>query len=172
MCLWLSVSICLIWRNVCLGFLPIFGLHCFICIYLFVLFGFILFYLQLFILFYLNLFILFALHSFIYFFYYIFICLDCIVCFICVLCELFVGEGNDTPLKYSCLENPMDGGVWWAAVHGVAKSQTGLKRLSSSSSMSCLYILEINHLSMALFANIFSHSVGCLFTLSLISIAM
>ena len=31
------------------------------------------------------------------------------------------GEGNGTPLQYSCLENPMDGGVWWAAVHGVAK---------------------------------------------------
>ena len=36
------------------------------------------------------------------------------------------GEGNGTPLQYSCLENPKDGGVWWAAVHGVAKSQTGL----------------------------------------------
>ena len=35
-------------------------------------------------------------------------------------------EGNGTPLQYSCLENPMDGGAWWAAVHGVAKSQTGL----------------------------------------------
>jgi len=33
-----------------------------------------------------------------------------------------VGEGNGTPLQYSCLENPMDGGAWWAAVHGVAKS--------------------------------------------------
>ena len=32
-------------------------------------------------------------------------------------------EGNGTPLQYSCLENPMDGGAWWAAVHGVAKSQ-------------------------------------------------
>ena len=32
-----------------------------------------------------------------------------------------VGEGNGTPLQYSCLENPMDGGAWWAAVHGVAK---------------------------------------------------
>ena len=31
-----------------------------------------------------------------------------------------------TPLQYSCLENPMDGGVWWAAVHGVVKSRTGL----------------------------------------------
>ena len=33
---------------------------------------------------------------------------------------------NGTPLQYSCLENPMDGGAWWAAVHGVARSQTGL----------------------------------------------
>ena len=36
------------------------------------------------------------------------------------------GEGNGAPLQYSCLENPMDGGAWWAAVHGVAKSQTRL----------------------------------------------
>ena len=36
------------------------------------------------------------------------------------------GEGNGTPLQYSCLENPMDGGAWWAAVHGVSKSQTRL----------------------------------------------
>ena len=34
------------------------------------------------------------------------------------------GEGNGTPLQYSCLENPMDGGAWWAAVHAVAKSRT------------------------------------------------
>ena len=36
------------------------------------------------------------------------------------------GEGNGTPLQYSCLENPMDGGAWWASVHGVARSQTRL----------------------------------------------
>ena len=36
------------------------------------------------------------------------------------------GEGNGTPLQYSCLENPMDGGAWWATVHGVAKSRTQL----------------------------------------------
>ena len=36
------------------------------------------------------------------------------------------GEGNGTPLQYSCLEYPMDGGAWWPAVHGVAKSQTRL----------------------------------------------
>ena len=37
-----------------------------------------------------------------------------------------VGEGNGTPLQYSCLENPMGGGAWWAAVHGVMKSRTQL----------------------------------------------
>ena len=37
-----------------------------------------------------------------------------------------LGEGNGTPLQYSCLDNPMDGGAWWAAVHGVAKSLTRL----------------------------------------------
>ena len=36
------------------------------------------------------------------------------------------GEGNGTPLQYSCLENPMDGGAWWAIVHGVSKSRTQL----------------------------------------------
>ena len=36
------------------------------------------------------------------------------------------GEGNGNPLQYSCLENPMDGGAWWATVHGVAKSRTRL----------------------------------------------
>ena len=36
------------------------------------------------------------------------------------------GEGNGTPLQYSCLENPMDGGAWWTTVHGAAKSQTRL----------------------------------------------
>ena len=37
-----------------------------------------------------------------------------------------IGEGNGNPLQCSCLENPRDGGAWWAAVHGVAKSQTRL----------------------------------------------
>ena len=36
------------------------------------------------------------------------------------------GEGDDNPLQYSCLENPTDGGAWWATVHGVAKSETQL----------------------------------------------
>ena len=37
--------------------------------------------------------------------------------------QVNLGEGNGTPLQYSCLENLMDGGAWWAAVHGVAKSR-------------------------------------------------
>ena len=44
-----------------------------------------------------------------------------------------IGEGDGNPLQCSCLENPRDGGAWWAAVYGVAQSQTRLKRLSSSS---------------------------------------
>ena len=40
--------------------------------------------------------------------------------------EHLFGEGNGTPFQYSCLENPMDGGAWWAAVHGVEKSWTRL----------------------------------------------
>ena len=52
--------------------------------------------------------------------------------------SVFIGEGNGTPLQYSCLENPMDGGAWWAAVHGVAKSRTRLKQLHFHCSLSCI----------------------------------
>ena len=45
-----------------------------------------------------------------------------------------IGEGNGNLLQCSCLENPRDGGAWWAAIYGVAQSQTRLKQLSSSSS--------------------------------------
>ena len=47
------------------------------------------------------------------------------------------GEGNGNPFQCSCLENPRDGGAWWAAVTGVAQSRTWLKQLSSSSSSCC-----------------------------------
>ena len=53
-----------------------------------------------------------------------------------------IGEGNGNPLQYSCLENPRDGGAWWAAVSGVAQSRTRLKRLSSSSSKTHSYGLN------------------------------
>ena len=45
---------------------------------------------------------------------------------LCIKVALSPGEGNGTPLQYSCLENPVDGGAWWAAVHGVTKSRTQL----------------------------------------------
>ena len=47
-----------------------------------------------------------------------------------------IGEGNGNPLQCSCLENPRDGGAWWAAVSGVTQSRTRLKQLGSSSSSS------------------------------------
>ena len=49
-----------------------------------------------------------------------------------------VGEGNGTPLQYSCLENPMDGGAWWAAVHGVTKSWDMTEQLHFDFSLSCI----------------------------------
>ena len=57
-----------------------------------------------------------------------------------------IREGNGSPLQCSCLENPRDGGAWWAAVYGVAQGQTRLKRLSSRSSESSqrLFLYEMN----------------------------
>ena len=43
-----------------------------------------------------------------------------------VFADSCTGEGNGNPLQYSCLENPRDGGAWWAAVYGIAQSQTQL----------------------------------------------
>ena len=48
------------------------------------------------------------------------------------------GEGNGNPLQCSCLENPMGGGAWWAAVHGVAKESDMTERLHFHSSLSCI----------------------------------
>ena len=68
-----------------------------------------------------------------------------------------IGEGSGNPLQCSCLENPRDGGAWWATVYGVAQSRTRLKRLSSSSSMpvitvcvifTSIIILSITYLSL------------------------
>ena len=68
-----------------------------------------------------------------------------------------IGEGNGNPLQCSCLENPKDGGAWWAAVYEAVQSRTRLKRLSSSSSSSLpeslvfaillvLYVMTSRHL--------------------------
>ena len=54
-----------------------------------------------------------------------------------LLTEINIGEGNGTPFQYSCLENPMDGGAWWAAVRGVARSQTRLSDFTIFS-LSCI----------------------------------
>ena len=48
----------------------------------------------------------------------------------CIWGAMLIGEGNGNPLQYSCLENPVGGGAWWAAIHRVAQSQTRLRRLS------------------------------------------
>ena len=52
---------------------------------------------------------------------------------LCDPMDYTIGEGNGNPLQCSCLENPRDGEAWWAAVYGIAQSQTRLKQLSSSS---------------------------------------
>ena len=58
-----------------------------------------------------------------------------------------IGEGNGNPLQCCCLENPRDGGAWWAAVYGVAQSRTRLKRLAAAAAVSqhvstaCFFLL-------------------------------
>ena len=52
-----------------------------------------------------------------------------------------IGEGNGNPLQCCCLENPRDGGAWWAAICGVAQSRTQMKQLSSSSSSVLLFFI-------------------------------
>ena len=82
----------------------------------------------------------------------LFCSIDPYICFILVpccfdYCSFVVGESSGTPLQYSCLENPMDGGAWWAAVYGVAQSRTRLKRLSSSSSFVVLSEVQEDYTS-------------------------
>ena len=60
---------------------------------------------------------------------------------------MFLGEGNGTPLQYSCLENPMDGGAWKAAVHGVAKSRTRLSNFTFTFHFHALEKAMAPHLS-------------------------
>ena len=56
-----------------------------------------------------------------------------------------IGEGNGNQLQCSCLENPRDGGTWWAAVYGVAQSRTRLKWLSSMHIYICMYVCVHAH---------------------------
>ena len=59
-----------------------------------------------------------------------------------------LGEGNGTPLQYSCLENPMEGGAWWATVHGVAKSQTRLSDFTHSLNTNLVNAIHLYHFVM------------------------
>ena len=73
-----------------------------------------------------------------------------------------IGEGNGNPLQCSCLENPRDGGAWWAAVYGVTQSWTRLKRLSISSCWaSCPWPLGMCTVPLSSLASFFEpqHSV-------------
>ena len=62
-----------------------------------------------------------------------------------------LGEGNGNPLQYSCLENPMDGGAWWATIHRVAKSRTGLSDFTFTF-FQCIYMESRRMVLMNLFA--------------------
>ena len=72
-----------------------------------------------------------------------------------------IGERNGNPLQCSCLENPRDGGAWWAAVYGVAQSRTRLKRLSSSSSTTSMKCLPINSFVQGLTVSVAPGSGRC-----------
>ena len=61
---------------------------------------------------------------------------------------LLFGEGNGNPLQCSCLENPWDGGAWWAAICGVAHSRTRLKRLRAAAAAVLLLLRSLCHLNL------------------------
>ena len=73
------------------------------------------------------------------------------------------GRWHGDLLWYSCLENSIDRGAWWASVHRVTKSQTRLKQLSTAHGTQ-KFLIESRSLSCTWFTNILSHFVSCLFT--------
>ena len=75
---------------------------------------------------------------------------------------LCIGEGNGNPLQCSCLENPRDGGAWWAAIYGVAQSRTQLKRLTSTSKL----CIQCSHFSVASKTNIKNRNNRELYSIS------
>ena len=75
-----------------------------------------------------------------------------------------IGEGNGNTLQCSCLDNPRDGGAWWAAFYGVTQSQRQLKRLSSSSSIVYMYQNFLIHLSA-------EGHIGCFHVLAIVNSA-
>ena len=71
------------------------------------------------------------------------------------------GEGNGNPLQYSCLENPRDGGAWWAAVYGVMRSWTQLKRLNRGSIQFLVFSQQIVYVVFLLLGKINSFQRIC-----------
>ena len=74
-----------------------------------------------------------------------------------------IGEGNGNPFQCSCLENPRDGGAWWAAIYGVAQSWTQLKRLSSSSNPCPVSYLEGNFTSRGIIPESYPYLIQTIF---------
>ena len=73
-----------------------------------------------------------------------------------------IGEGNGNPLQCSCLENPRDGGAWWAAVYGVARSWTQLKWLDLAAAAVAAMTCNVKYLFKCLLAICISSLVKCL----------
>ena len=69
------------------------------------------------------------------------------------------GEGNGNPLQYSCLENPMDGGAWWATVPGVAKSRTRVSDLTLTFTLNFVELFYL--LSLEIFLNFLNNMFIC-----------
>ena len=78
-----------------------------------------------------------------------------------------IGEGNGNPLHCSCLENLRDGGAWWAAIYGVAQSQTWLKQLSSSNSSSSTSVTGKNKTNSILALFFLNFFLCCLYLVML-----
>ena len=70
------------------------------------------------------------------------------------------GEGNGNPLQYSCLENPMDGGAWWATVHGVAKSWTRLSDFTFTLLYVYIHIYSLLHIYIYIYTYIYIWKEG------------
>ena len=79
------------------------------------------------------------------------------------------GEGNGNPLQYSCLENSMDRGAWWVTVHGVAKSNTSLKSLSTMHTQ--IYVYTFMHTHTCIFMHAHMHTHVCIHMQSLLKLA-
>ena len=82
-----------------------------------------------------------------------------------------IGEGNGNPLQCFCLENPRDGGAWWAAVYGVAQSQTRLKQLSSTIVYMYCNLLIHSSFAMNMHTHVFEYQFPILWGIDILSLS-